>query len=447
MSVAHANRLSRGDVRRNARLGRLRGVVSHDRAVLAVDLADDTQVVVVCDHDSRVLARRSWRCRPWQLDKALGWGLAAACRQGFAGVVVACEPTGHRWRVVVEQASGLGLEVVCVQPLLVRRAREAEDFTHDKSDDKDALLIARLTTQLHCYLPEQPTAAWAGLRRLGNRRVEQLTLATAAQQRLRDLLECGWPAALEVARHPLDGLTWRAAMTVGRCDPARIRRLGFTRFARAVARELPRWGGRRRHLRILRALYAATGDDRGVTAQRAGALERAALVLADFKQALAALAEVETRMVKVLAELGLAELVTSIRGVSVVGAAAILAETGDPARFDDAKAVVKHAGLCPRDNASGAFAGKTTISGRGRPLLRLAAWRAVWGALPHNPVFAARYTHLTSRQHNRLSDGQARTAVAAALLRQLWVVCVNRVPWELAVASGTARKEVTDPAA
>ena len=152
-------------------------------------------------------------------------------------------------------------------------------------------------------------------------------------------------------------------------------------------------------------------------------------------------------MAKVLAELGLAELVTSIPGLSVVGAAAILAETGDPTRFDDAKAVVKHAGLCPRDNASGSFAGKTTISGRGRPLLRLAAWRAVWGALPHNPVFAARYTHLTSRQHNRLSDGQARTAVAAALLRQLWVVCVNRIPWELAVASGTTGKEVTDPAA
>src|SRR5512132_1851024 len=76
MSMAHANRLSRGDVRRNARLDRLRGVVSHDRAVLAVDVADDTQVVVVCDHDSRVLARLTWRCRPWQLGKALEWGWA-----------------------------------------------------------------------------------------------------------------------------------------------------------------------------------------------------------------------------------------------------------------------------------------------------------------------------------------------------------------------------------
>jgi transposase len=136
MSMADANRLSRGDVGRNARLDRLRRVVSCDRAVLAIDLADDTQVVVVCDHDSRVLARRTWRCRPWQLDRALGWGLAVASRQGCAGVVVACEPTGHRWRVVVEHARGLGLAAVCVQPLLVGRAGEAEDFTRDKSDDK-----------------------------------------------------------------------------------------------------------------------------------------------------------------------------------------------------------------------------------------------------------------------------------------------------------------------
>jgi transposase len=68
--------------------------------------------------------------------QGVGWGLAVACRRGFAGVVVACEPTGRRWPVLVEQASGLGLEAVWVQPLLVRRAREAEDFTRDKRDDK-----------------------------------------------------------------------------------------------------------------------------------------------------------------------------------------------------------------------------------------------------------------------------------------------------------------------
>jgi hypothetical protein len=49
----------------------------------------------------------------------------------------------------------------------------------------------------------------------------------------------------------------------------------------------------------------------------------------------------------------LAGLVATIDGLSPVGAAQMLAETGDPTRFDTAWALVKHAGLCPRDTASG----------------------------------------------------------------------------------------------
>ncbi|MEZ0367441.1 transposase, partial [Mycobacterium sp. pUA109] len=113
---------------------------------------------------------------------------------------------------------------------------------------------------------------------------------------------------------------------------------------------------------------------------------------------------------------------------------AILAETGDLTRFDSPRALVKHAGLCPRDNTSGTFTGRARISRRGRPRLRLAAWRAVWGAMAHNPVMAARYRYLTTREHNRLTDGQARAAIAAALLRWIHVVATQQVRWDAAIA-------------
>ena len=115
----------------------------------------------------------------------------------------------------------------------------------------------------------------------------------------------------------------------------------------------------------------------------------------------------------------------------------MLAETGDPARFEGPRALVKHAGLCPRDNSSGTFTGRSRISRRGRPRLRLAAWRVVWGALAHNPVMAARYRYLTSRERNRLSDGQARAAIAAALLRWIHVVVTQRVHWDPAIAGAS----------
>jgi hypothetical protein len=42
-------------------------LVSSRRSTNGVDLADAKQMVVVCDHDSKVLARRTFRCRAWDL--------------------------------------------------------------------------------------------------------------------------------------------------------------------------------------------------------------------------------------------------------------------------------------------------------------------------------------------------------------------------------------------
>jgi transposase len=98
-------------------------------------------------------------------------------------------------------------------------------------------------------------------------------------------------------------------------------------------------------------------------------------------------------MVAVLDQLKLTDLACSIDGLSSVGAAAILAETGDLHRFTSARAVVKHAGLAPRERMSGTFTGRARLTGAGRPGLRVAAWRAVWGCLQTNRVYAARCPH------------------------------------------------------
>ena len=441
-----SRRLSRGDRRRNDRLAQLRAVITRETAVLAFDLAADKQACALTDQDSRVLARRTVNAKAWHLRKVLEWGLAQATAAGFSSVVVACEPTGHRWRVLDQIAAGLGVRLVCVQPLLVHRARESEDFTHNKSDETDAIIIARLVTELRCYLPERAEPVWARLRHLGARRAGLVTDATAARQQVTDLLECAWPAALEAACKPLDSASWLAAMTVlldrvgTTGDLAVIRRWGWNRFAAAVRREVPRYGATRWYSKIVRAVFDAAVDPAqsaaGVAGQRAGALERTRFAMSDLAHARAEAAVVETRMVQVLDQLGLTALATSIPGLSAVGAAAILAETGDPSRFSSARAVVKHAGLCSRDNASGAYQGKTGISGRGRPQLRLAAWRAVWPAVRNNPVLAARYAHLTGRAGNKLTKTQARVAVAGSLLRQLHAVITTGTAWDPAIAGG-----------
>jgi transposase len=442
--VPHGRAITRGDRRRNERLARLRSIVRRDFAIVAVDLASGKQAVAVTDHDSRVLGRRMFTGDAWVIDDILDWAEPIATAAGFAGVVLGCEPTGHRWKPLLDRARARGVELVCVNPMLVHRGREEEDFTRDRSDFKDATIIAKKICELRCYVPYVLEGHWCRLRHLGARRNDQLVAAGSARQRVRDLLECAWPAVLATAADPLDAITWRAAMAVS-TDPEQIVTMGFDAFAAAVREELGRWGGTRRNHRILHAIWQAAQAPGGVRTERAAACERAAYALADYHHALTQLADVEARMVGVLDALELTELVTSIAGLSAVGAAAILAEAGDPARFDCARTWVKHAGLCPRANESGTFHGTTKVSGRGRPALRTAAWRAIWAGLRHNPVYLARYTHLTTRTRNPLKPGQARAAIAAALLRQLFVITTRRVPWDPAIAAGT--KEVAPQAA
>jgi transposase len=112
-------------------------------------------------------------------------------------------------------------------------------------------------------------------------------------------------------------------------------------------------------------------------------------------------------------------------------------------RYDSSSSLVKHAGLSPSDNASGAFAGQAHISRRGRPGLRLAVWRAVWPMLQFNPVMAAKYQAMTSAADDeagaaaaRARRARARVACAASLLRWLYSMVVHGTSWDPAVASG-----------
>jgi transposase len=207
-----------------------------------------------------------------------------------------------------------------------------------------------------------------------------------------------------------------------------------------VRREITRRGGQKPCLRIVRGLFTALADPAGVIAHRSGALERVQLLAEDWQHTQDRLAETERRMTAVLDELGLTGLVTSITGLSPVGAAAILAQTGDPRRFATARAVVKHAGLAPREKLSGAFTGRTRLTGQGRPGLRLAAWRAVWGAQRANPVYAARYQHLTSKEQNKLSPAQAQTVIAAAILWHLHAVITTGQAWDPLIGTHGTRQ-------
>ena len=452
--------MTRGDRRRNARRERLRAMLPRGGAVVGIDLAEDKQAIAVVDHDVRVVARKTVRVKAFRLGEVLDWAVAQARAKGFDRVTVACEPTGPRWLQVQRLCAERGLPLVCIQPLVLHIAREQQDYTTHKTDESDCVMIARLAIELHCYVPEELDEAWAHLRQLGRRRAQLITAATASAQRIRDFLSVAWPVVTETCAYPLESTTWLAGLQVvtSRCggEPGRLAEMGPEAFT-ALVRDAQRgWGGQKAWGPICRRVFAALTDTEGVVVScRRGLLRRCADELGDLQRTRAQLRAVEADMVAVLAELGLARL-ADIPGLSAVGAAAILAETGDPRRYDSSSSLVKHAGLSPSENASGAFSGQAHISRRGRPGLRLAVWRAVWPMLRFNPVMAAKYAAMTGaagppqptlpprlmRDRGRSARPRPRPARGAPrpASRAPPPCCAGSTPWSSTTPAGTPRR-------
>jgi hypothetical protein len=269
----------------------------------------------------------------------------------------------------------------------------------------------------------------------------------------------------ETCARPLESRTWLAALQVvtSRCgaDPGKLAVMGPEAFTALVRGAVPGWGGKKGWGTICGRIFAALTSTEGVVvSSRRGLLRRCADELGDLQRVRGQLRAVEADMAAVLDELGLSRL-ADIPALTAVGAAAILAEAGDPRRYDSSSSLVKHAGMSPSDNASGAFYGEAHISRRGRPGLRLTVWRAVWPMLRYNPVMAAKYQAMTqaagtaaqtaeaqsgagSRQVSaaaaavRARRAKARVACAASLLRWIYSMVVHDTSWDPAAAAGTA---------
>ena len=451
--------VSRSDRRRNARRERLRGLLPRDGAVLGIDLGEGKQALALVDHDVRVLWRRTARVRAHELGGLVDDAVAAAAGAGMAGVTVACEPTGPRWMQVQRLCAERGLALVCVQPLVSHIAREQEDYTPHKRDEPDAVLVARLAAELHCYVPEELDEQWALLRQLGRRREQLVRTATASVLRVRDFLSVAWPSAPEACKGPFESLTWLAAVReAAGLGPARLAAAGEGEFLALVRDAAAGWGLKRPDLRIARKVLALADDPGSVAWSRRGLFRRVADELGDLQRARRQLREIEADMTALLSALGLARL-GDIPGLTPVGAAVILAEAGDPRRYETSSSLVKHAGLSPADNASGASEGTSRISRRGRPSLRLAAWRAAFPMLAHNPVMREKYQAMVAAAEEsaraaaagarpgsaqaaqaartvRAARAKALAACAASLLRWIYYMTVHGADWDPVAASG-----------
>jgi transposase len=426
--------VTRGMRRRSSKLLRRRERLPADALIAGIDLAKKESVVA--------FVRASDRARVGRLrvatDRAGTERLIAAGRElarahATGPLVIAMEPTSHFWKPVARAAEAAGVGYVLVQGFVVATGRELDDLTRDKTDARDAMLIADLAAELRFTDTRLPEGPWAELDLLVDARDDRRVERAGCLQEIRALLELAWPGLL-AACPDLAGSHLQALLRTG-LTPGRVSALSLRRFTTLLRREhhgrfLPWMAGR---------LHAASRAVPVLPETPAAALrwrmaaERVAL--AD-----AAIGDLDRRLVELLDATGCGWMRGQIRGLGDATLAALLALTGDPARFDDARCLVKLAGSNPTERSSGERQAPGGIHRRGRPGLRYVAFQAAVNVVRHQPEFRARYLALTARgRPNRLEPKQAYVAIANKLLRTLGSMAVSGQGYQPAIARGEVR--------
>jgi transposase len=340
------------------------GLVNSEILAVGIDVAKGRHVAVLRCRDGYKSAPIVITNDRAGFEQLIERAEAAKRDRSCGGVVYALEATGHYGHPLRYFLVERGCAVVGINPAHTKKAKELEDNSPEKSDPKDAAVIADLALQGKGRMITMPAGPFAELRRLGKLRERLVIERTRLTNRHLALVDVLFPELAELVPTAASRSLQRL---FSECPtPADIVAMGFD----VLQEKLRSWSRGRitadRSARIVQAAKETVGLRDGLNAAR---LELR-LGLEALEQANRRLREVETAQTRVLDEIAYSELLLSIPGIGRATVATVLGETGDLRAFRDADAVIKHSGFNLYAISSGRHQGNAMITKRGRPLLR-----------------------------------------------------------------------------
>ena len=357
--------------------------------------------------------------------------------KGCDKVIVGMEPSGHYWKafgwyLYLHQSSPV---LVGVNPYHTKQAKELDDNSPTKSDKKDALTIAHLVRDgryFDIYLPE---GAYAELRVLCNERKRLQKQVSRANNTIVAVMDEYFPEYDEVWGKVTCPTSRKILRNIP--FPSDILETGEKNLANTLSIFSSGTEGKVRASQ----LFDAAGRSVGVSEGKTSARLRLRNLLDELELYEGKVDDIEEAMAAIMDGLEMGELLQTMKGVGGVISAVFLGEVGDVSRFDNWKQVRKLAGLNLVEQSSGQHKGKTKISKRGRPYLRWILFLAGQKGVLHNPEMRGFYRCLRDRKQNPLTGYQAYVATGLKVMRILFHMAKNRVPYDPAKALGAVREQ------
>ena len=335
----------------------------------------------------------------------------------FKNVIIGMEPTGHYWKAFARYLKKIDwIKVVTVNPFHVKNAKEFDDNCQTKNDKKDCMTIARLIKDARYFEPYLPEGVWAELRNLSNTRAELIRKQNAVKCRLIATIDEYFPEYTKIFKNILSRTSEEI---LKKCPfPEDIKSLGEEELLKHIKETVKRGYSKKQVKEIYKLAQESIGTNEGIYGakfQLKMYIEEAEMLEKQIKLA-------EEELEKQLKETGFYENLISIQGIGIVSAAMFIGEVGDINRFDSYEQIRRYAGLNLVENSSGKHQGKTTISKRGRSLLRSILYRMAFTMVNKNKEIKELYKYLTTRKENMLKKKQAIVAVIGKILQIIYAL-------------------------
>ena len=335
----------------------------------------------------------------------------------FKKAIIGMEPTGHYWKSCARYLKKIDwIKVVTVNPYHVKNSKEFDDNCQTKNDKKDCMTIARLIKDARFFEPYLPEGIWAELRNLSNTRAELVGKQNAVKNRLIATMDEYFPEYTKVFKKILSRTSEEI---LKECPfPEDIKSKGKEELLKHIKKTVKRGYSKKQ----VETIYELANESIGTTEGTEGAKFQLNMYIEEAKLLEKQIKMTEQELERQLKETGFYESLISIQGIGVVSAAIFVGEVGDINRFESYEQIRRYAGLNLVENSSGNHKGKTTISKRGRSLLRSILYRMAFTMVNKNKEIKELYKYLTTRKENQLKKKQAIVAVIGKILQIIYAV-------------------------
>jgi transposase len=319
--------------------------------------------------------------------KLLNWIHDLKRLKNLDAAIVGMEPTGHYWINLSKWLYDQNIEVVTVNPHLVKRNKENRDNTQSKSDKKDALVIADMVKNGYYSFIRPSSESFEKLRVLMSNRdviVKRLVMSINQINRWVDVV---FPELRQV----FNDVSCKGAIATLRLFPTPYEISSMESLDVMIGWKslMKRQPGPKKAQLLINLAKSSIGTGQALDAYKFH-LEQ---LLEEYDLAVKQLERVEQQVKEVLYKIPFAKKLLMIKGISEISLAGILGESGDLSGFSHGNSLLRHAGLHLAEASSGKWRGQIVISKRGRSRLRRFLYLATMSLVMNNPEFKAVHTH------------------------------------------------------